>query len=200
MLKLFKEYCPGKIPPIYPDRLGYGNDGEVFQLLEDPNKVIKFSVVYDCNYSNYANLDKVLSYLAMTNDPVCARVYERKYLGEYPWEFFGGVQRKYILHYYIMDKLNKISEDEYKVFHSIISHEDRNIVKNYSVEKIKDILKGLSKGLDFDERRVIFFYDNLINGPIHHVDLHPRNIMKDGAGYFKLIDFDRCYIKDILPK
>lgn len=200
MLKLFKEYYPGKIPPIHSNRLGAGFDGEVYQLLEDYNKVVKFSVVYDCHYGNYANLDKVLSYLTMNNAQAYAHVYERKYLGEYSYMSRDAQERKCLLHYYIMEKLNKISEDEYKVFYSIISHEDRNIVKNYSIEKIRDILKGLSKGLDFDEKKIIFFYESLIDGPIIHNDLHPRNVMKDGSGHFKLIDFDRCILKDMLLK
>jgi hypothetical protein len=35
-----------------------------------------------------------------------------------------------------MERLNKLSEDEKKVFHSILSHEDNNLRKNFSIKKI----------------------------------------------------------------
>jgi thiamine kinase-like enzyme len=94
-----------------------------------------------------------------------------------------------------MEKLNKISEDEKKVFHSIMSHEDQNLHKNFSMSKIKNMLQGLSMGLDFDASKIIIFCENLRSTVIHHNDIHPRNIMKDNFGNFKLIDFDRCYFK-----
>ena len=65
----------------------------------------------------------------------------------------------FILHYYIMEKLYTISEDEYKVFHTILSHEDREIKKNWSRKKIEETIKGLSLGLDFDKDKVLSFCD-----------------------------------------
>jgi thiamine kinase-like enzyme len=94
-----------------------------------------------------------------------------------------------------MEKLFKISEDERKIFHTILSHEDRNIVKNYPLDKVKKMLTGMSYSLDFDYNKVIFFYQNLRDCPLQHLDLHVRNIMKDIDGNFKMIDFDRMKLE-----
>jgi thiamine kinase-like enzyme len=90
-----------------------------------------------------------------------------------------------------MEKLHPLSEDEIKVFHSLVSHEDQNKIKKYSSLEINKILQGLSIGLDFDLHKVMFFCKNLNKLTIQHSDLHPRNLMKDSDGNFKLIDFDR---------
>jgi serine/threonine protein kinase len=179
--------------------IGFGADGQVFSLQDITDKVIKFCVQFDYNNSiknSYRDVSKILSFIKNTNPLVYAHVYEYGYLGEYERNLADKKDKqKYILYYYIMEKLHKISEDEKKVFHSILSHEDRNINKNFSIFKIKNILKGLSLGLDFDFEKVMFFCENLKSSIILHNDLHPRNIMKDNLGNFKLIDFDRCMIK-----
>ena len=90
-----------------------------------------------------------------------------------------------------MEKLLKISEDEAKVFHSILSHEDRGIFKNFSTDKVKKMLHGMQRGLDFDLQKIMLFYEALQNPQILHLDIHPRNIMKDENNNFKLIDLDR---------
>lgn len=168
--------------PAITDRLGDGADGEVFVLAEEPNKVIKFCIAFEVPLES----GKVLRYLIDNPALTHARVYEYVYLGH----MFE--HRDCYLYYYTMEKLLKISEDEKKVFHSIMSHEDRNADKNFSSFKVKKMLDGLSTGLDFDAGRVIFFYDNCRKTQVDHLDIHVRNIMKDDAGNFKLIDFDRA--------
>lgn len=204
VLNLCQKLCPEKIPShINLERLGDGADGEVFALENDPEKVIKFCVLYEKNdqklHSAYGCISSTISYLIKELPLSYARVYSQMYLGEWSRSIvWGNTQReqKYILYYYTMEKLSKISHDEVKVFHTILSHEDREIKKNFSNGKLKEILAGLQKGLDFDAKRVIFFCDMLQKTNVQHLDLHPRNIMKDDCGNYKVIDFDRLQMGD----
>lgn len=196
VLKLCQQLCPDKIPVITTNKLGDGADGEVFEIKDDPNKVIKFCVVYETGSvkvnNTYKYISRVLNQLVKEPSPTYARVYTHAHMGEYFREVAWKKEQKYILYYYIMEKLFKISEDERKVFHSIVSHEDRGIKKNFSSDKIDEMLEGLKQGLDFDEGKVTFFYNNFRKTPVDHLDIHVRNIMKDASGDFKLIDFDRA--------
>lgn len=196
VLKLCQKSCPELIPVTLTDKLGDGADGEVFSFIEDGNKVIKLSIIYEelgvSLARSFDYINELLGYLISRPSPAYARVYEHKYMIESARQVFGNQDQKYIIHYYIMEKLQKISEDERKVFHSILSHEDTVNQKNFSIEKIKKMLVGLARGLDFSQEKVIFFVNNLRSTPIRHLDIHPRNIMADSAGNFKLIDFDRA--------
>ena len=198
-LKLCQQLFPEKVKFTLSNRLGDGADGEVFELQDYPNKVIKFCVLYEYNNSDIKNaLHKTLeslSYIKCNHPSTYAQVYDYMYLGESSrWLESIGKNQNYILYYYIMEKLYKISEDEKRVFHSLLCHEDSNKVKKFSISKIKDMVKGMAQALDFDESRVMFFCENLRRVPLQHQDVHVRNIMKDDKGNFKLIDFDRCQL------
>lgn len=178
-------------------KLGDGADGEVYSVAEDNTKVIKFGVYYEYRvpiFEQALRFKMVFDLLQKYHPQVCARVYEYKFLKSSIRDIVVNGKTEgqpYILYYYVMEKLNKLSEDEKKVFHTIVSHEDQNIVKNFEPAKLKKILAGLSRGLDFDAERVTFFHDNLRKTPFQHQDIHVRNIMKDDNGNYKLIDFDR---------
>jgi len=196
VLSLLKKY---NIPLKYDlgAEIGYGADGQVFELLEDNNRVIKLSILY--NYSDqdiddcYDQIVKTLSYIQEHRPDPCVRVYEHGCLYRGQRDTYIGTQ-DFIIYYYVMEKLNKISEDEKKVFHSIISHEDLGIKKNFSESVLKDMLVGMGRGLDFDMEKVLLFDNNIRNSKVRHNDIHIRNIMKTGAGDFRLIDFDRVKI------
>lgn len=193
VLKLCKRNCQEELPTTIAEELGQGADGQVFAVENDPSRVYKFCILFDKPLDqNYQRIVHVLSYLHDNPSPAYAHVYEYKYMGEWvrPED-----KVRYALYSYTMERLQKLSEDERKVFHTILSHEDRNIVKDYSTNQLQEILLGLSKGLDFDMEKVIVFRNNLKNTPIDHNDLHPRNIMKDAEGNFKLIDFDRATLE-----
>lgn len=198
VLKLCEQLCPDKIPVVPGLKLGDGADGEVFEIQGEPDKVIKFCVIYDTGnrpiHKTFKQVEDLLDYFTDNPASAYARVYSHGYLGEYSrpisWSNKG---QAFILHYYVMEKLHKITEDERKVFHSIVSHEDRGIKKNFSPDKIKEMLTGMSVGLDFSVERVMFFCDNFKNTPVSHLDIHVRNIMKDSSGNFKLVDFDRAH-------
>lgn len=198
VLKLCRELCPTKIPVSIGTKLGDGADGEVFLLAKEPNKVIKFCVLYETGSikieNTYKYISKVINYLIGYPDPVFAHVYEHVFLGEYSRIAWGNRKQRYYLYYYVMEKLQSLSEEERKVFDTIVSHEDRGKKKNFSPERIKNILSELALGLDFDMEKVKFFCENFKKSPVSHLDIHPRNIMKDNTGNFKLIDFDRAEI------
>ena len=178
----FEKYYRHISLPHYSTKIGEGVDGEVYPVPLDPSKVMKI-----CKSFDFEKVDSVFSVVEflIKNQP---RAYACVFL------ITENHINNFILYYYVMEKLNKISDDEEKLFHTILSHEDRNIIKNYEPDEINKILEGLARGLDFDAERVKFFLDGIKCSPIKHNDLHPRNIMKDEFGDFKLIDFDRCVL------
>jgi len=190
-----QQMCPLKIPLSVGQRLGEGSDGEVFSLTDEPDKVIKVCLLFPIDSTAqevyFKTIVPVLTSLVSNPIDIFARVYAHEYLGT----FFDRYSNDFILYFYTMEKLEDISDDEKKVFHTILSHEDRGIIKNFSVKEVQEILQGLSLGLDFDEKNVIFFYENLKRTYVNHSDIHPRNIMKDKRGNFKMIDFDRAQLK-----
>lgn len=200
VLPLIKEFCPNKIPFTPTTCLGGGADGETFLIKEDKSKVIKLCVLYDHSeevniFDYYSNISSILNQLMTTLPRTYVHVYKHDYLGSFVQRSRFS-SKEFILYYYVMEKLLPLSLDEDKLFYSILSHEDKNIVKNYSMDKIKNLVGGLSSGLDFDAGKVIFFCENLKNSPISHLDMDSRNIMKDATGYFKLVDLDRLKEND----
>jgi serine/threonine protein kinase len=199
VLSLCQTFCSDKIPYV-TQKLGDGADGEVFNILDATDQVIKLSVLYEYAAETLTVVEyyqqkiaPVLDFLVAHPVEGFARVYSHQYLGVYDRPA-GHNEEQFVLYNYVMEKLNHISGDERRVFSSILSHEDSGTIKNYSLAKIKKILQGLACGLDFDEKKVILFCENLHQAPVRHLDIHTRNIMKDASGNFKLIDFDRCVL------
>lgn len=191
------------IVSILGNSCGDGSDGEVFEIINDSLKVMKISIIYDLNFNNdldsqYSKLCKVLHELITEPPIICSHVYEYGKIGTFKRDCLINNKiesQSYLLHYYVMEKCFKLTEDEKKVFHTIICHEDRGIIKKFSRENLKEILFGLSRGLDFDQERVIFFYESLMILKLNHNDIHVRNIMKDSFGNYKLVDFDKVELK-----
>lgn len=201
VLTLCKLNCPDKIPYLTAERLGDGADGEVFAIEGDSTKVLKLGILYeryDKDFEKqYKQIHNVLDYLVASPTNSYARVYEHGYLGTYSRkaDHWRGGEQKFIIYYYTMERLDKISEDEKKVFHTILSHEDRGIKKNFSPDKIREMLQGMSRGLDFDAEKVTLFCNNIRTAPVSHLDIHVRNIMKNESGDYKLIDLDRIELE-----
>lgn len=201
VLSLCRQFCPDKVPYPVDVRLGDGADGEVFSIVGVPDKVLKLGVFYERHdkgfEKHYKQIQRALDYLIANQPDAYARVYEHGYLGSYARkaEHWRSGEQKFLIYYYTMEKLNKISEDESRIFHSILSHEDRGIEKNFSPEKIHEMLKGMGRGLDFDVEKVTLFCNNIRSASISHLDIHVRNIMKDNVGNFKLIDLDRIELE-----
>ena len=180
-----KKFWQDKLPVQIGDSLGVGADGQCFSIVGDSSKAIKVGV------SHINRTQEGIDYLISKQPAAYARVYERKYLGMHSCLVYGCLQELHI-YYYIMERLLPITDDERKVFHTILSHEDRDIdyKKNYSINEIKKMLEEMRRGLDFDFKKIILFCENIKAAPIEHLDLHPRNILKNIDGHFKLIDFD----------
>jgi serine/threonine protein kinase len=186
-----------KILPYQPiNELGAGADGQVFDTAEDISKVIKLSVFYEKEHltpiKHYLELSKLFEFLIASPQDAFASVYKFGYCAQKDRILDGNIRQRYVIYHYVLEKLNKISEDEKKVFHSLICHEDRNINKNYSLDKVKEMLSGMQSALDFNFNKIMLFYEKLKKSRVIHQDLHVRNIMKDNHGNFKLIDLDRC--------
>jgi serine/threonine protein kinase len=204
VLNLCQQLCPDKIPVVIGNRVGHdGADGECFQVSDHPDKVIKFSIIYDRFYQSpldiyHRQVVPILDYVMTTRPSMCVRVYEHGYLGEYsrPMPHWRNGVQSFVMHYCIMEKLFSLTEDERKVLHSLVSHEDRNIKKDLSPNRIKEMLGGLACGLDFDSEMVILFCNHLREAKLLHQDLHIRNVMKNASGQFLLIDFDRAMLNN----
>lgn len=201
VLSLCNQLCSDKIPYQTDTRLGDGADGEVFSIVNEPTKVIKLGIKYEHHDEDldreYNRIREAIDYFIHTSPAAYARVYEQGYLGTFSRDIpsYRGGKQKFTMYYYIMEKLEKITEDEKKVFHTIISHEDRGIEKNFSPSKVREMLQGMSRGLDFDAEKVTLFCENIKSAAVSHLDMHVRNIMKDSSGEFKLIDLDRIKLE-----
>lgn len=200
---LSKELCPDRIPVLPGKYLGDGADGDVYLIANSPDKVIKFVVLYEGKEDIdrlFLHRMNVLSYLQNNPHQSLAEIFSYGYLGfsyrnqirydskdnEYIYK------QKYILYYYIMERLLPISEDEKKVFYSSISHRDMgDLRQEYSIMEIENAINDMASYLVFDKSKAIDFCKNIIALPFNHRDIHERNIMKDKSGNFKLIDFDR---------
>lgn len=206
-LSLWKNVNSNHDSFLFGKKLGDGADGEVFELSNDPDKVIKISAIFE-DYSlapfnsvddKYLSIANTLDFLLENKVPYYATLFNHSKIGTHQRPYFSnncGTQ-EYLLYYYIMEKCYKLTEDEKKLFHTLLSHEDRGVIKKFTDIKFKEILFGLSRGLDFDEQKVIFFYESIQSSKIIHDDLHPRNIMKNKFGDFKLIDFDRLHLEEL---
>lgn len=180
------------------DYLADGADGQTFIIQNEERRVLKLSVIFDWNNNllkDFKNVSDTLNNLINIGDPNFAKVFTYKVLGTFYRSLFNYERQNYVLYFYTMQKLNKLSDDEKKVFHTILSHEDKNLKKDFSDEKIDETLHMLSYGLDFDAKGVKLLCDGLKKSKIQHNDLHERNIMKDDNGRYLMVDFDRCHIK-----
>lgn len=201
VLSLCTELCPKAIPVQVDKCLGDGADGQVFTIVGDDSKVIKLGIFYERHDKKflqyYKQIQKVLDYLISTQPPAYARVYGQGHLVTASREapHWRSGRQQFVIYYYIMEKLHDITEDEQKVFHTILSHEDRGIEKKFSPEKIREMLQGMSRALDFDAEKVTLFCEKIKSAPISHLDIHVRNIMKDASGNYKLIDLDRIELE-----
>lgn len=172
--------------------IGYGADGVIHDIKSNNNKVIKFSIHYcwdDTPINDVINSRLNGFEFAKTN-PIFVDIHDCGYLGTGHRQTACGIQQ-YVMFFTLMDKLEKISDDELKVFHSILSHEDNNFKKDLSTTRVVPMLNGLSTALDFDFEKVNSFIQQVKEIQSKYSDLHPRNIMKSREGKFKLIDLDR---------
>ena len=145
VLSLCEKFCKDKIPFNISKKIGDGADGECFDLLDSPDKVIKLSVLYEYDRGDIEtqykqSISPIIDFLISNPITIFGKIYSHNYIGSFSRDFNGSPQ-SFIIYYYVMEKLNKISDDEQKVFHTILSHEDRGLNKNFSIADVKKILK-----------------------------------------------------------
>jgi hypothetical protein len=177
----FSKYI-SKLPFVITSLVDAGRCGNIYAIKNDLNRVVKITKIHNNNFENFTS---ILNFLTKNKSGLYAKIFEHGLL---------EVVDNYVLYYYIMEKYNYISDDEYKVFDSILSHRDFNVKKKFSMQELDEVLLGLSKGLDFDLKKVKCFYNLIELHPILHKDLHSRNIMKDNED-FVLIDLDFLQFK-----
>lgn len=177
-----------------------GADGQVFELLEYPDQVIKLSVLYD-NFDlslekEFQRIEYVLSFLKKEKPSNYTNIFSFGKLFNSSRMIYGNQEQKYIIHYCIMEKCFRLSDDEVKVFYSVIElFEKQESNVSFVKNKLKNLLNGLSLGLEFNLEKMIDFYNHLCTCMVVQNDLHARNIMRDKYGNYKIIDFDRCSLK-----
>lgn len=174
--------------------LGEGADGEVFEIQEDLNKVIKFSVMFDFCHDTldkeYDLLSITLNHILLNYDSTIVKLFAFNKLGT-----FSSSNQKdkqlYLLHYSILEKCFPLSEDENKVLKYFFKSNINNI------DKILETLTIQNQWLDFDLDKMKIFFINRMNSKIRNNDLNSLNIMKDSFGNFKSIDLDRFSLHDV---
>lgn len=181
----FNKYTVGKLIS------NSGADGEVF---ESNNNIIKFVMMFDSKkkiITDYNKNKNIINKIIESRPNHFVEVYDFGFVKE-----IEDYNKNYcLIYFYLMEKLNKISDDEKRVFHSLISHEDFNKIKKIDVYRINSIIKELDGYLSFDKDKVLNFIKNIKNSKIEQTDIHERNIMKDNFGNFKFIDLERLNIK-----
>lgn len=193
-LEFLEKFAPDKIYYSVDSLLGDGADGQCFSLKNDSSKIVKYSILYDLNYSKnletqFSKIEKVLEFMKNSNNSCVAKLYDFGLLYKGSRITVVGEQ-EYIIYFSTYEKLNKLSEDEKKAMHSLLDFFD----KNYSITDVKKSIRDMSKYLDFDHLKYLEFYQNLnvLHSELNHNDLHTRNVMKCSDGTIKLIDFDKA--------
>jgi hypothetical protein len=219
VLPLCRKYCPEKLTMSVGQYINDGSDGHCFLLGNDKNKVIKFSILFGERINRYATIEQVLSQLVAVKPRAYVRVHEYGYLGTFsrPWEEEKtGIKYKsnqdFVLHYYIMDRLEDLSKDEREVFNHIFANygdpcvldlealQERNFRTFSDLSEADLATLAIGTGLDFDARVISLFCQEIAQSPIKQEDLHDLNIMRNKLGEYKIIDIDRCSIIQPLEK
>jgi hypothetical protein len=193
MIKDFlRQYCP-LLTSMFAikETLGSGSNGEAY-LLED-GSVLKVSALIDWAHKEldireeYAQIWWILRQIKQEQPIHLVKLHDLGVIacGRLP------EKQNYTIYYYRMERLFPLTEDETKVFQTVISHEDRHLIKHFKPKELDSVLKGLDKGLEFSAERVRTFYQQIQASKFRHLDLHQRNIMKTAEGEYRLIDLDR---------
>lgn len=179
-----------KLPYEVDDEVGYGVHGQVFGIASDPSKVIKFSTLYETSTaieSEFKKINDAQNFLINQNHPNLAKVFETGLLMK-GVRIFAGLKQQYYIYYLVMERLQKLTQDEAKVIKTVCDFYNKD---QLFTKPLPLLIEELTGWFSFNKHNVLEFHRFLTSGPIKHNDVHRRNIMKDAAGNFKLIDFDR---------
>ena len=175
--------------------IGYGADGQVFDIIGSSNKVIKIGVLYDVAEDKSLNDSfKVIesNYQHIISNPKdhIVKIFDFGMIGQGIRDTVAGPEN-YIVYYIIQEKLFAMSEDEKKALKTVCDVINGN-VKN--TKPVSCILKDLVDWFDFDYNKVNQFFNHVSSSNVKHGDFHRRNILKDSKGFFRLIDLERMSV------
>jgi hypothetical protein len=182
------------------DELGSGQDGQVFEVIEtgypiQRGSVVKLSAIYGTSsYPEYKRVAAHLDFLHRNRTPHFAAVFNFDLLCSFnlPEMICSTSPKEGCTIYFVeMEELFPLSSEEVKLFHTLLSHEDANKQKDFSIEGLTRRIDELSDWFIFEKKDILSFCIAATSGRIRHKDLHPRNMMKDRLNKFKLVDLDR---------
>lgn len=176
-------------------KLGCGQDGIVYEISNSKDRVGKLSIqlLTSKDIIPYEAWKQTLDNLALVQQINPSHIVKIYWFDQILTHEYKTLP--YSIYWTEMERLFPLSEDEKKVCHTVLSHEDAQKPKNYTQDQLNKVLAELSIGLDYDIDRMTAFCLAIKNSFIKHNDIHPRNIMKDKDGNFKLIDLNRITIK-----
>jgi hypothetical protein len=175
--------------------IGYGADGQVFDLKDDSSKVVKIGVLYDVHETlslddSFNAIEKNYRHFINGSETHFVNIFEFGMIGKGTRNTVAGPEN-YIVYYIIQEKLFSMSEDEKKALKTVCDVIN-GVVKNS--KPVSSILKDLNNWFDFDYSKVNGFFEQVKCSKIQHLDFHRRNILKDANGCFRLIDLERLNI------
>lgn len=171
------------------EMIGYGVDGDAYSL-NSSDKILKISFLYDYGFDIervYNNLKSNIQSVIELKPKCFVNTHSFKQLESGYRKFLINdtfTDQKYYIFCYEMDCCTKLTEDEKRVFHSILLN------KNSFKENYISLLNGMNDFLDFNIENVINFVNEVQQSSIKHIDISTCNIMKFNDE-FKLIDLDR---------
>jgi serine/threonine protein kinase len=193
---LLQVYRKDPLPFTIDKCIGSGNQGQVYSLKDNPDQVVKLSMLYDdftglSLEEEFDKLQKIYQHIIDNPHKSLVKVYSFGELYRGKMEIFEW-EHNYVIYNAIMQKLNTLSENEQKVFKTVCD------IYNKALEArpIATILDELEEWFDVDKGRVLTFYNSLSSLDIDNKDVKPQNIMKDNEGQYKLIDYDLAIIKE----
>lgn len=185
-----------KLPVQLGCEISYGAQGRVFDILNQPDRVIKVSTLYDVDPVLdidivFQNISRIYNFIIDRAPHHLVKIYNFNYATSGARYTEQGPQ-KFIIYYSIQEKLYSLSEDEKKIFKTICQAHNNELELSRSLD---DIFQELKCWYVFDYDKVKQFVSNYPHLPINNRDFHRRNILKDIHNNYKIIDFDLAIFK-----
>ena len=187
-------YLPKEMFPTGLTKIGDGADGTVYETIS--KEIVKVSVFLNWDnqdiYQVQKNILGSLKYIEKSEPQHLVKISEIGsiiYITKFR-SIHGDLDA--FIYSYKMERLNHLSDDEKRVFESI-SHRDSGNHPEIN-KKTFEMTERLCDFYELDFKKTSLFLKSIATSHIIHLDIHPRNIMKDNDNNYKLIDLDRITI------
>lgn len=187
-------YLPKELFPVGLTKIGDGADGTVYETFN--KEIVKVSVYLNWDHQDIYEVQKKilgsLDYIYKNKPDHLVKIYDIgkiNYITKFR-SVHGDLDA--FIYSYRMERLNHLSDDEKRVFESI-SHRDTDRPAVID-KKTFEMTETLCDFYDLDFKKTSLFLRSIATSHIIHLDIHPRNIMKDNDNSYKLIDLDRITI------